>query len=112
MQIAAHVAHTCDSVGDKQRQNDFLASWNPIAKVGVNVHVPQAGDEKLAAPIHDLRISPRLVRRRLDCDDVSIANDHHLIRFRGASSYINHSDVCDRQGFPLFGGRSSREGPK
>ena len=55
MQITAHVANPGYSVGDEQRQNDFFATRQPVAKIGVNVHIPKARDEKLSPPIDDLR---------------------------------------------------------
>jgi hypothetical protein len=48
--ITGHVAHASDAVGDVKRQHVA-----PARHDGVDVHVPQAGDEELAASVDDAR---------------------------------------------------------
>src|SRR4029077_17798433 len=40
IELAAHVAHAGNSVGDKQRQRDFPSAGYPIAEESVDVHIP------------------------------------------------------------------------
>jgi hypothetical protein len=51
LEVAAHVAHAGDPVGDEERQRDFAAAGDPVAEERVDVHVPESGDEELPLPV-------------------------------------------------------------
>jgi hypothetical protein len=57
-QFVAHRPYPGDSVGDEERKRYLGRSGYPIAHVGVDVHIPQAGDEILSGSVDDQR-APR-----------------------------------------------------
>ena len=61
--VAAHVAHAGDAVGDEERKDDVAAAGEPIAERGVDVHVPQAGDEEFAVAVDEARVAGHLDHR-------------------------------------------------
>ena len=71
-EIAAHVAHAGDAVGDEERKDDVAAAGEPIAERGVDVHVPQAGDEEFAVAVDEDGVAGHLDHRadedRVRCD--------------------------------------------
>src|SRR5438552_1965026 len=101
----AHVANCRNTIGDEYRQR---ARRGPAQ---VNVHVPQAGNEKPAAPIDHL-----CVRWHCDVSDVSDAavadDDRRVVHDRAAR--VDHCDMRNRQAkqqrlhnCPSITGRSS-----
>jgi hypothetical protein len=54
--VSAHIARTGDAVGDEGRQNDVTSTGEPIAKGGMNMHVPKARNQESAGCIDHPRV--------------------------------------------------------
>ena len=96
IELAAHVANASDAVGDEKREGDFLRGGKPIAEDEMNVHVPQAGDEKEAVAIEGRRIA-RIFRglARADRRDVIFFENDGLIGLQRACAHIDDGDVVE-----------------
>ena len=98
--IAAHVAHAGDAVGDEERKDDFAAAGEPIAERGVNVHVPQAGDEEFAVAVDKARVAGELDHRADENGaDVIAFDDDGGVVFDGGGGGIDERDVSDGDGW-------------
>jgi len=102
-EVAPHVAHAGDAVGDEQWNRHRLASRDPVSEERVDVHVPQARDDELAGRVDHARTGGR--RAGADVDDVVSADRHDLIRVKAAVTRIDHRDVCDRERWLVRRGR-------
>ena len=94
--IAAHVAHAGDAVGDEERKDDVAAAGKPIAECGVDVHVPQAGDEEFAVAVDESRVAGELDHRADENGGDAIAfDDDGGVVFDGRGGGIDQRDVRD-----------------
>ena len=110
IEFAAHVAHASDAVGDEQRQRDFFAARKPVAEDHVDVHVPQAGDQKFAFAIDRDAIDAARLHAIFGTDhgeNPCAAYQHAAMRERLAALYVDHRDVVNQQdGRAHLGGAS------
>src|SRR5258706_11726711 len=60
IQVASHISDAGDPIGYEERQPDFLTSGNPITEDRVDMHIPQARDEKLAFGIQHAGVGREL----------------------------------------------------
>ena len=98
-QLAAHVAHARNAIGDEQRQRDLLPAWEPVSEDHVDMHVPEPWDQELARPIHmhALQLPADASRGTADLLDFSVAHNHRAMRLRRPAGHINDGDVMDDQ---------------
>ena len=75
--ISAHIAHAGDPVGDVKRQDDVASTGKPIAKSGVDMHVPEPWNEILTSAIDHTRVLGRLNFCRVGNGADAIASDYY-----------------------------------
>jgi hypothetical protein len=100
VEVAAHVAHPRDAVSDEQRQRDFFAAREPVAEDHVDVHVPEAGDEKFPFAINrDAVDAARLyaIFGTHDGENPGAADQHAAMRQRLTALYVDYGDVINEQ---------------
>ena len=95
-QLAAHVANAGNAVGDEERKRDFLRAGKPIAENQMNVHVPQAGNEKESAAIEGWRVA-RILDGLAGTDrfDVILVEDDGLILQQRAGAHVDDGNVVE-----------------
>ena len=98
-QVAAHIAHAGYAVGDEQRQRDVFAARKPVAEDGVDVHVPEAGDEELAGAVHMCpgQFYAHTPAGAGDRFDFSVANYDGAARLWRSAGSVDDGDVVDDQ---------------
>ncbi len=95
VQVAAHVAHAGDSVGNEQRQGHFFAARNPVSEEGVDVHVPQARDQILPGSVDYVRLLEGVKVALAYVGDSIAIDDDGEVRARWAAGGIHNGDIGD-----------------
>ncbi len=99
IEVAAHVAHTCDAIGEQEREQGVFAPGGIGADAGkVHMHVPQAGNEEFATSVDDAGGLIKLGSRgRADGSDSIFDDDDGLIRLRSAARSVDDADMLQDQ---------------
>ncbi len=97
LQFAAHISHTGNAIRDEQRQRNFLGPRKPVAKHQVDMHVPQARDEKTAFTVQDRGSVTGVARilSRADRGDAVLFDNDDLVRANLSRADIDDVDVGD-----------------
>jgi hypothetical protein len=91
LRLAPHHSDACYAISDEQRQVVFV--------IQVDMHIPQAGDEKLSRSVDHARRLGDCGLRSLPDDGNTVPDDHDCcVGFWGSSSRVNDCDVSDYQG--------------
>ena len=105
--VAGHVAHASDAVGDVEREHVPSAGHGEV-----HVHVPQAGDQELAATVDDARTGGDSGGGgRTFGDDAIAANDDVPIGARLSAASVDDGDVGERY-FLCFEARGAQKGSR
>ena len=103
---AVHNANAGDPLGDKESQDLLLLK---ITRAGVNVHVPETGNQELAGSIKRLRASECFNSvAAAHGDNASAANYDRHVMFDWRALRIDDRDVSDRDRFVRPGPRLLR----
>jgi len=86
----AHVTDAGHAVGDVERQPGLAA------RLGVRVHVPEAGNQECASRVDDLcECGGRAARRH--AADGALLDDHRAVGFDPAGGDVDDADSCNGQ---------------
>ena len=110
-EIAAHIAHAGDAIGDEKRQGNFLGEGKPVAKGEMDVHVPEARDEVAAFGADTGSVARVTSAFAADGVDAIALNDDDLVAANLAGADVDDVDVGDDEGVfegPMLLGRGSR----
>ncbi|HEX7184230.1 MAG TPA: hypothetical protein VF756_20545 [Thermoanaerobaculia bacterium] len=92
VQLAAHVPHGRDPVGDQHPESRLVAVGH------VSVSVPESGDEEPPASLHHLSARRRLQRGRVsDLLNDSGAHQHRRVRAGRRSRAVDQDDVLQEE---------------
>ncbi len=98
---APHNPNAGDAIGNEQRQ--IFASIQ-----GMNMHVPQPGNQELSGGIHDYGVGRRLNLRALSQrNDALSLHDHRNILARRRTGHVNHRGMGQSQEILIRGGSLS-----
>ena len=104
-EIAAHVAHSRNAVGDEERGHHFFVARDPVPEYFVDVHVPETGNQILAGAVDEPRAGRRVHGIALaELDDALIFHDDRHVGLRRRPRRVDYRDMRDCNG----GGRSGR----
>ena len=94
VEVAAHVAHARDAVGEKERQRDLSPAGHPVPEERMDVHVPEARNQVLPGPIDHARApgNGRAVFGADRGDPVVFDHDGH-VGLRRAALRVDHRHV-------------------
>jgi hypothetical protein len=99
LELAAHVAHAGDAVGEEQGKRDLLPAGEPVAEGHVDVHVPEPGDQVAALALHDAGAFRNRDRaRRADVDDPLAFHDDGRARLKASRLHVHDRHVTEDEG--------------
>src|SRR5271170_4199190 len=102
LQIASHIAHASDSVRDKEQGDYLFVFREPSAENFMHVHIPQAGDQILAARVDDTGVFRNGdAGARPEFSDALGFDDYGHVRLRERAGGINYRGV--HEGESLIG---------